>query len=94
MPYNPDDYVVKQVFVASKDGTKVPMFVAHRKAAKLGPSTPAVLYGYGGFDISIQPHFSAKWCAWWNSCRSNLTGLTVATSQVATPPPSSESRRV
>ena len=89
VPYNPEDYVVKQVFVASKDGTKVPMFVAHRKAAKLGPSTPAVLYGYGGFDVSIQPRFSAKWCACWNFCRSNLIGC-----NPPPPPPGSESRRV
>lgn len=62
VPHNPDDYIVKQVFVPSKDGTKVPMFVAHRRAAPLGPSTPALLYGYGGFDISLQPYFSAQWC--------------------------------
>ena len=63
VPHNPDDYVVKQVFVASKDGTKVPMFIGHRKDAVLGPSTPALLYGYGGFDVSLQPTFSVKWCA-------------------------------
>lgn len=61
VPHNPDDYIVKQVFVPSKDGTKIPMFVAHRKAAVLGPSTPALLYGYGGFSVSLQPSFSATW---------------------------------
>jgi hypothetical protein len=63
VPHRAEDYCVKQVFVRSSDGTRVPMFVAHRTAAQLGPSTPALLYGYGGFNIAIQPYFSASWCA-------------------------------
>ncbi len=53
--FNPDDYEVKQVFYHSKDGTRVPMFVAHKKGIKLDGSNPTLLYGYGGFNISLPP---------------------------------------
>jgi prolyl oligopeptidase len=57
-------YVTEQVFYASKDGTRVPMFVTRRKDAKLDGSNPALLYGYGGFDQSMTPTYSAAVAAW------------------------------
>lgn len=62
--FNPDDYEVKQVFYASKDGTKVPMFIAHKKGLKLDGSNPTLLYGYGGFSIPLTPSFSITRVAW------------------------------
>ena len=60
--HNPDDFVTKQVFVKSKDRVKVPMFVVHHKDVQLDGSNPTLLYGYGGFNISLQPTFSASRC--------------------------------
>ncbi len=62
--FNPDDYETKQVFYSSKDGTKVPMFLCHRKGLKLNGSNPTLLYGYGGFNISLSPSFSVSRLAW------------------------------
>ncbi len=62
--FNPDDYETRQVFYASKDGTKVPMFISHKKGVKLDGATPTILYGYGGFDISLTPSFSVGNLAW------------------------------
>ncbi|MCF8359676.1 MAG: prolyl oligopeptidase family serine peptidase [Prolixibacteraceae bacterium] len=56
--FNPDDYVVKQEFFESKDGTKIPMFIFHKKGIELNGNNPAMLYGYGGFNISLTPSFS------------------------------------
>jgi len=57
VPFNPEDYVVKQVFYSSKDGTRVPMFIVHRKGLKLNGKNPTLLYAYGGFNISMVPRF-------------------------------------
>lgn len=57
--FNPDDFEVKQVFYTSKDGTKVPMFIAHKKGIVLDGQNTTLLYGYGGFNVNIQPAFSA-----------------------------------
>jgi prolyl oligopeptidase len=62
--FNPDDYETSQVFYTSRDGTKVPMFLTHRKGLKLDGSNPTLLYGYGGFNISLTPSFSVSRLAW------------------------------
>jgi len=57
--FNPDDYVAKQVFYTSKDGTRIPLFVVHKKGLKLNGKNPAFLYAYGGFNVSLTPYFSS-----------------------------------
>ena len=65
LTFNPDDYAIEQRFYNSKDGTRVPMFVVRRKdVAQAGKAVPTLLYGYGGFDISLTPGFSAVRMAW------------------------------
>ena len=62
--FTPDDYETKQVFYASKDGTRIPMFITARKGVKLDGNNPTLLYGYGGFDISLTPAFSVGNLVW------------------------------
>lgn len=57
--FKPEDYETKQVFARSKDGTRVPLFLVHRKGLKLDGKNPALLYGYGGFNISTAPNFNS-----------------------------------
>jgi prolyl oligopeptidase len=64
VPVDPEPYTVEQVFLPSKDGTKIPMFVVHRSDAPKGGSMPFLLYGYGGFGISLEPSFSARLYPW------------------------------
>jgi prolyl oligopeptidase len=62
--FDGSNYEVKQVFFNSKDGTRVPMFIAHKKGLKLDGSNPTILYGYGGFNISQTPGFSVARAVW------------------------------
>jgi prolyl oligopeptidase len=62
--FNPADFETKQVFYTSKDGTKVPMFITHKKGLKLDGNNPTYLYGYGGFGISMSPAFSVGNLVW------------------------------
>ncbi len=62
--FNPDDYEVKQVFYHSKDGTRVPMFLAYKKGIEPNGANPTLLYGYGGFNISLPPVFSVGRLEW------------------------------
>ncbi len=57
-------FVTEQIFTTSKDGTRVPVFVTHRKDMPLDGSTPTILYGYGGFDVAITPNFSTETALW------------------------------
>ena len=58
------DYETKQVFLQSKDGTRVPMFITHKRGLALDGNTPTILYGYGGFNISLTPAFSVSRAVW------------------------------
>ncbi len=62
--FNPDEYETKQVFYESKDGTKIPMFIVHKKGIKLNGKNHVLLYGYGGFNISMTPSFSVSRLIW------------------------------
>lgn len=58
--FKPEDYETKQVFFNSKDGTRVPIFIVHKKGLKLDGNNPTLLYGYGGFNINLSPSFSTS----------------------------------
>ncbi|MBI3132146.1 MAG: S9 family peptidase [Acidobacteria bacterium] len=62
--FNPADFEVEQVFYDSKDGTRVPMFLVHRKGLVRDGQNPTLLYGYGGFNISLTPAFSVSRLVW------------------------------
>ncbi len=62
--FNPDDYVTRQVFYHSKDGTRIPMFITHKRGLNMDGSNPTLLYGYGGFNISLTPYFSVTNLVW------------------------------
>jgi len=62
--FNPDEYNTEQVFYNSYDGTRVPMFVTYKKGLQRDGQNPTMLYGYGGFDISLTPSFSTSVVQW------------------------------
>ena len=62
--FNSDGYESKQVFYTSKDGTKIPMIITHKKGINLDGKNPTILYGYGGFNISLNPIFSVANAVW------------------------------
>ena len=62
--FNPDDYKSTQVFYTSKDGTKIPMIITHKKGLEYNGKNPTILYGYGGFNISLNPRFSVLRAVW------------------------------
>ena len=78
LQFNPDDYVTEQVFYPSKDSTKIPMFITYKKGTPKNAKNPTILYGYGGFNISSTPSFSATRIAWLEQggifCIANLRG--------------------
>ncbi|MGA2065343.1 MAG: prolyl oligopeptidase family serine peptidase [Thermoguttaceae bacterium] len=64
LKFNPDDFEVRQVFYHSEDGTRIPMFIAAKKGLRLDGKNPTLLYGYGGFNISLPPAFSVGRLVW------------------------------
>jgi prolyl oligopeptidase len=62
--FDPDDYETRQVFYTSKDGTKIPMFITAKKGVRMTGMNPTLLYGYGGFNISLTPSFNVANLVW------------------------------
>jgi prolyl oligopeptidase len=64
VPFKPDRFQVQQVWYPSRDGTKIPMFLVHKKELKLDGKLPTLLYGYGGFNVSLTPRFDSTAALW------------------------------
>jgi prolyl oligopeptidase len=64
LAWDPDAYVTEQAFVTSDDGTRVPLFLTHRRDVAPDGDVPSLLYGYGGFQVPIGPMFKPEWLAW------------------------------
>jgi len=62
--FDPDDFESEQLFYASKDGTRIPLIISRKKGAPRGPDQPTILYGYGGFNVSLTPAFSPATLGW------------------------------
>ena len=65
--FSSENYESRQVFFNSKDGTRIPMTITNKKGLQLSKPKPTILYGYGGFDISLTPTFSSTMAAWLES---------------------------
>jgi prolyl oligopeptidase len=64
LSFDPGNFETRQIFFSSRDGTRIPMFLSYRKGVELDGANPTELYGYGGFNISLVPQFSAARLAW------------------------------
>jgi prolyl oligopeptidase len=64
LPWAPDGFVTEQVFAESSDGTRIPLFLTHRRDIEPSGEVPTLLYGYGGFQIAVGPMFKPEWLAW------------------------------
>jgi len=64
LPWDPGEYVTEQVFVASRDGTRIPLFLTHRRDIVPDGDVPTLLYGYGGFQLAIGPIYKPEWLLW------------------------------
>jgi prolyl oligopeptidase len=62
--FNPDNYTSEQIFYTSKDGTKIPMIITYKKGTEMNGKNPTILYGYGGFNVSLTPSFSIANAVW------------------------------
>lgn len=67
VPVDPDSVVVRQVFATSLDGTKVPYFLVHKKGLEANGDNPCLIYGYGGFNISLEPRFISTYFPWFDN---------------------------
>lgn len=67
--FNPEEFVTEQIFYESHDKTKIPMFILKHKNTQLDGNNPCVLYGYGGFNISLTPGFSVSRIIWMSCYR-------------------------
>jgi prolyl oligopeptidase len=64
LPWNADEFVTEQVFLSSDDGTRIPLFLSRRRDVVPNGGVPTLLYGYGGFQLSVGPTFRPEWLAW------------------------------
>ena len=64
LPWQPERYVTEQVFVTSTDGAQIPLFLSHRADVTPSGEVPTILYGYGGFGLSVTPTFRVEWLTW------------------------------
>jgi prolyl oligopeptidase len=64
LPWDPADYETEQVFVSSGEGTRIPLFLTHRRDVERTGAVPTLLYGYGGFQVAIGPIFKPEWLTW------------------------------